>query len=54
MAVIDNTTKESFSVPKETPEKFKENENDKDVVEVEFVDFEGRRVKRTYKEKVNE
>lgn len=47
MAIKDDTKKESFAFPKETPERFKK--NDADINEIEFVDFQGKRVKRVYK-----
>tara|TARA_E500000318_G_scaffold4934_3_gene5077 strand:- start:6485 stop:6661 length:177 start_codon:yes stop_codon:yes gene_type:complete len=51
MAVKNDNKSEHFYTPKETPERFKE--KDKDVIQVEFVDFEGKRVVRTYEKKVN-
>ena len=47
MAIKDDTKEESFVFPKETPKRFEK--NDEDINEIEFVDFQGKRVKRVYK-----
>jgi len=47
MAIRDDTREESFAFPKETPKRFEK--NDEDINEIEFVDFQGKRVKRVYK-----
>tara|TARA_Y100001937_G_C7112510_1_gene328410 strand:- start:802 stop:960 length:159 start_codon:yes stop_codon:yes gene_type:complete len=51
MAVKNDSKSEHLVIPKETPERFKE--NNENVIQVEFVDFEGKRVVRTYEKKVN-
>tara|TARA_R100001510_G_C7646230_1_gene203527 strand:- start:1504 stop:1662 length:159 start_codon:yes stop_codon:yes gene_type:complete len=51
MVVKNDSKNEYFIIPKETPERFKE--NNQNVIQVEFVDFEGKRVVRTYEKKVN-
>ena len=51
MAVKNDTKSEYFVTPKKTPDRFKE--NNQNVIQVEFVDFEGKRVIRTYEKKVN-
>ena len=45
MVVKNDSKNEYFIIPKETPERFKE--NNQNVIQVEFVDFEGKRVVRT-------